>query len=91
MYPRRARPSVPLGNLSLLGGGGFSVMVNIWHGLWPGGSVDWSVVPVHQKVAGSVHGQGTCPGCEFNFWLGRVQEATDCCFSHLIFLSPPPL
>ena len=47
--------------------------------------------PVHQKVAGSVHGQGTCPGCEFNFRLGRLQEATDCCFSHLIFLSPPPL
>ena len=70
MYPRRARPSVPLGNLSLLGGGGFSVMVNIWHGLWPGGSVDLSVVPytkrlqvqfmvrAHVRVASSISGWG---------------------------------
>ena len=28
--------------------------------------------PIHQKVMGSIPGQGTCPSCRFNAWSGRV-------------------
>ena len=34
-----------------------------------------------QKVVGSIPGQGTFPGCWFSPWSGRVEEATDPCFS----------
>ena len=33
--------------------------------------------PLHQKVECLIPGQGTYLGCEFNPWLGCVQEATD--------------
>ena len=37
--------------------------------------------PIHQKVAGSIPGQGTYLGCGFDLRSGRVWEATDRCFS----------
>ena len=46
--------------------------------------------PAKQKVASSVPGQGTFLGCGFGPWLGRMQEATNRCFSHIsMFLSLP--
>lgn len=42
---------------------------------------------VHQKVAGSVPGQGMYADCEFNPRAECVQEATDRCFSPPPFLS----
>ena len=44
--------------------------------------------PVHQKVAGSIHSQGTCPGYKSNPKSGHVQEATNVSLS--LSLSPPP-
>ena len=35
----------------------------------------------NQKVAGSMPSQGTYLGCWVDPWSGRVQEATDWCFS----------
>ena len=37
--------------------------------------------PLHQKVAGLIPGQGTHLGCGLDPQSGRVQEATDPCFS----------
>ena len=37
--------------------------------------------PTHQSVVGSIPGQGTCLGCRFDPWSGRVREATDLYFS----------
>ena len=33
--------------------------------------------PVHQKVVGSIPGQGTYLGCKFDPWLSHVGETTD--------------
>ena len=51
---------------------------------------------MHQRVAGSVLGQGTYLGCRFDPWSGCVREATDQCFSFtsmflFLSLSFPPL
>ena len=52
---------------------------------------------MNTKVAGSIPGQGTCLGCRFGPRSGRIQEATDPCFSLTsVFLSlslsvPSPL
>ena len=46
----------------------------------PGGPVSWSVVPLHQKVAGFIPGEGTYRGCRFDPQWGRVWEATNRCF-----------
>ena len=46
-----------------------------------GGSVDWSVSPIDQRVAGSIPFQCLCLGCRFDPWPGCVQEATDKRFS----------
>ena len=53
--------------------------------------------PINQKVTGWIPHQGTHLGCRFGPELGRVQGATDPCFSLTsVFLSlclsfPPPL
>ena len=57
------------------------------------GSVGWSSShkATKQKVASSIPSQGTCLGFRFGPQLGRVQEATDQCFSltlMLLSLSP---
>ena len=41
---------------------------------WHGG---WECCPIHQKVAGSISGQGTYVGCGFNPQFGHVWEATN--------------
>ena len=46
------------------------------------GGVSWlEHCSIYQKVAGSIPGQGTYLGCEFDPWLGCLWEATDQCFS----------
>ena len=46
----------------------------------------------HQKVGGSIPGQGIYLGCRFNHQLGITQEATNQCFSLTsMFLSTPPI
>ena len=58
---------------------------------WLGGSVGWSIAPVHQKVVGSIPGQGTCLGCGDHPQSGHMQRATDRCFSLTsVFFSLPP-
>ena len=42
--------------------------------------------PVDQKVMGLIPSQGTCLGCGFGPWLGRIWQATNRSF----FLSPSP-
>ena len=42
--------------------------------------------PTHQKVTGSISGQGTYLGCGFDPWLGHIQKGTNRC----LFLSLPP-
>ena len=51
--------------------------------------------PENRKVTSLIPSQGTCLGCGFGPQLGRVQEATNQCFSltvmflYLSFPSPP--
>ena len=53
--------------------------------------------PANQKVTSSVTSQGTCLGCRFGPWLGRMQEDTNRYFSltsmilSLSFSLPSPL
>ena len=50
--------------------------------------------PTKQKVASLIPGQGTRLACGFGLWTGRIQEATDRCFSHINVSVPlvlPPL
>lgn len=42
------------------------------------GAVGWSIGP-YQRAAGSMPGQGTCPGFGLDPWLGSAWEATDRC------------
>ena len=42
--------------------------------------------PVHQKIAGSIPGQGTDLGCGLNPLSGCIQEAAKPCFSFSSFL-----
>ena len=45
--------------------------------------------PIHQKVAGSIPGQGTRLGCGFNTQLAHIWEAINQCSSLTsTFLSP---
>ena len=43
--------------------------------------------PIHQKVVGSIPGQGTYLGCGFHPHSGHIQEATNQCFFLPLFLS----
>ena len=62
---------------------------------WLCGSSWLEHCPIHQKVTGSILGQGTCLGCKFNPRSWHVQEATDQYFSFksvfLSYSSPSPL
>ena len=43
-----------------------------------------------RRVTGSIRGQGTCLGCRFSLWLGRVLKVADQYFSlELMFPSLP--
>ena len=37
--------------------------------------------PIHQKGGDSILREGTCLGCRFDPWLGRIWEAANWCFS----------
>ena len=49
------------------------------------------VSSTHQKVVGSIPGQGTCLGCELNTWSGLMQEATNRCCSFSLSFPPSSL
>ena len=61
----------------------------IWDLPWPGDSVGWSIIPIPQKVVGSIPGQGTYLGFRFNI-LGQGmygRELMDFCLSLSVSLS----